>query len=225
MPVALSIDVAPATAAPAIVAGEEIVIWRSASGAIHAWEDRCPHRGMRLSFGFVRGETLACLYHGWRFATDGACTAIPAHPDLSPPRTICTSVLGAAERGGLVWMRRGPLVAAGEHPPALPGRTTPVRSITIDAPRDTVWAALMTIGMEIAVGVAACPLDETETRLIAAILPVDDTRTTVFVLILGADAAADARESAARWGLGLRQRLEGAAGTKPCVAKEPAPWP
>lgn len=27
-------------------------------------EDRCPHRGMKMSFA-VRGDHIACLYHGW----------------------------------------------------------------------------------------------------------------------------------------------------------------
>ena len=46
--------------------GESIVLWRDGAGKVHALEDRCPHRGMRLSFGFVRGDALNCLYHGWQ---------------------------------------------------------------------------------------------------------------------------------------------------------------
>jgi len=38
----------------------DIAVWRSVSGVVNAWENRCPHRGMRLSHGFVRGESLAC---------------------------------------------------------------------------------------------------------------------------------------------------------------------
>lgn len=29
--------------------GENIVVWRDAEGQVHALEDRCPHRGARLS--------------------------------------------------------------------------------------------------------------------------------------------------------------------------------
>ena len=46
--------------------GEEIVVWRDENGVAHTWEDRCPHRGMRLSMGFVRSDRIACLYHGWQ---------------------------------------------------------------------------------------------------------------------------------------------------------------
>src|SRR5687767_2567596 len=88
IPIALGIDIDPGTAAPARLAGMEVAIWRGQSGAIHAWRDRCPHRGMRLSFGFVRGEDISCLYHGWRYGADGGCRFIPAHPELEPPKAI-----------------------------------------------------------------------------------------------------------------------------------------
>ncbi|QDY71068.1 Rieske 2Fe-2S domain-containing protein [Qingshengfaniella alkalisoli] len=86
------------------VDGQELVIWRSASGRAQAWDNRCPHRGMRLSHGFVRGEQLACLYHGWHYGQDGVCSYIPAHPDLEPPKTICTQIHSCVEADGFVWV-------------------------------------------------------------------------------------------------------------------------
>ena len=71
-----------------ILCEAELAVWRSASGRIAAWRDRCPHRGMRLSHGFVRGESLNCIYHGWTYGADGACRRIPAHPEVVPPATI-----------------------------------------------------------------------------------------------------------------------------------------
>ncbi len=59
--------------------GHELVVWRTADGAVHAAADRCPHRGTRLSIGRVDGATLACAYHGWRYAGGGQCVHIPAH--------------------------------------------------------------------------------------------------------------------------------------------------
>ena len=35
--------------------GEDLVLWRDAAGAAHAWADQCPHRGARLSLGRVAG--------------------------------------------------------------------------------------------------------------------------------------------------------------------------
>jgi phenylpropionate dioxygenase-like ring-hydroxylating dioxygenase large terminal subunit len=132
-PVALSPDIEPDSACPVIVDGAEIVLWRG-GGTLQAWEDRCPHRGMRLSFGFVRGGQLACLYHGWRWRADGGCAHIPAHPDLEPPQTLRVRAFACAERDGLVWLGEG-------EPPAL-GPARPVRSLTVQAPRAAVEAAL-----------------------------------------------------------------------------------
>jgi nitrite reductase/ring-hydroxylating ferredoxin subunit len=47
--------------------------------------DRCPHRGARLSLDRVREGRLECPYHGWRFAAEGRCVAIPALPGFAPP--------------------------------------------------------------------------------------------------------------------------------------------
>ncbi|ACM38549.1 MULTISPECIES: Rieske (2Fe-2S) protein [Rhizobium/Agrobacterium group] len=103
VPVALSSSIEPGTSAGAVVDGAEIVVWRDAKGAAHVWEDRCPHRGMRMSFGFVRGDHIACLYHGWSYDTAGQCTHIPAHPDLDVPKTIRVTTYAAEERDGVIW--------------------------------------------------------------------------------------------------------------------------
>lgn len=60
--------------------GEPIVLWRDAAGALHAQEDRCPHRGARLSQGFVHDDTIVCPYHGVRIDSDGVIAAVPALP-------------------------------------------------------------------------------------------------------------------------------------------------
>ncbi len=103
VPVAVSADILAGTVVPARLPTGPIAVWRSATGNLYANGDRCPHRGMRLSHGFVRGETLSCIYHGWRFGTDGACQKIPAHPSVTPPKTINCGPLHVAETNGVVW--------------------------------------------------------------------------------------------------------------------------
>ena len=134
-PVALSPEITPEAPRPAVVDGAELVLWRGDDGAVRVWEDRCPHRGMRLSFGFVRGGQLACLYHGWRWRADGGCAHIPAHPDLDPPATLRVTAFPCAERDGLVWLGEG-------TPPALDAAARPVRSLTVAAPLATIATAL-----------------------------------------------------------------------------------
>jgi phenylpropionate dioxygenase-like ring-hydroxylating dioxygenase large terminal subunit len=58
--------------------GEPIVLVRTTQGKAFALRDICPHRGIPLRHGFVQGEDLACGYHGWSFAADGRCTAVPS---------------------------------------------------------------------------------------------------------------------------------------------------
>lgn len=132
-PLALAQDVETGTAAGTRLFGRELVVWRDAAGQAHVWEDRCPHRGMRLSFGFVRDGALACLYHGWQFDQAGQCRLIPAHPALAVPATIRATTHDCIERRGMIWTRRTdrlPGMAARSDPDE-PG-WVPVRSIAID---------------------------------------------------------------------------------------------
>ncbi|MHA1536345.1 MAG: Rieske 2Fe-2S domain-containing protein [Alphaproteobacteria bacterium] len=58
--------------------GENIALWRDADGQVHAIEDRCPHRGARLSLGWNLGDRLACWYHGVEVGGDGRVKDVPA---------------------------------------------------------------------------------------------------------------------------------------------------
>lgn len=140
-PVALSTDIEPGTANGTRILDREILVWRDASGAAHVWDDRCPHRGMRLSFGFVRGDRIACLYHGWQYDAGGRCRHVPAHPDLVPPETILVPVLAAVERLGMIWV----CVAQAKEASPPPGERAvqPVRSITIDRAAEVARARLL----------------------------------------------------------------------------------
>ena len=84
--------------------GEDLVLWRDSTGAVHAAADRCPHRGAALSMGRVQGDTLECGYHGWRFDGRGQCVAIPAVPQFKPPATHRACAYSARVAYGLVWV-------------------------------------------------------------------------------------------------------------------------
>lgn len=128
VPVALSADLPAATVVPAHTPSGILALWRSASGKLTALADRCPHRGMRLSYGFVRGEALSCIYHGWSYGRNGQCQRIPAHPDLSPPAAIKAASYSTEERNGVIWIA---LDEPKAPPPALEG-FKPLRSITLN---------------------------------------------------------------------------------------------
>ncbi len=147
---ALSTDLPPSTAMPTHCGSVEVALWRSGSGALRAWHDRCPHRGMRLSHGFVRGETLSCLYHGWRYDGSGQCRAIPAHPALKPPATIRTNPLAVMERDGVIWLAAATAENTGCLPPTLTEGLAPLRSLTVDAPLASVSSHLRTVDTSVA---------------------------------------------------------------------------
>lgn len=84
--------------------GQELAIWRADDGYVNVWENRCLHRGVRLSIGINDGTELKCQYHGWRYANRTAgCTYIPAHPADAPARRITNRTYPVKERFGLVW--------------------------------------------------------------------------------------------------------------------------
>jgi phenylpropionate dioxygenase-like ring-hydroxylating dioxygenase large terminal subunit len=64
-------------------AGEELLAWRDSGGAVHVQEDRCPHRGARLSLGVHMGDRLACNYHGVQVDAGGVVVSVPGSPGCS----------------------------------------------------------------------------------------------------------------------------------------------
>jgi ferredoxin-NADP reductase/nitrite reductase/ring-hydroxylating ferredoxin subunit len=94
--------------------GREFAVWRADDGYVNVWENRCLHRGSRLSIGINDGRELKCQYHGWRYANRTAgCTYIPAHPADAPARTVTNRTFPSKERYGLIWSA---LSAAEEFP-------------------------------------------------------------------------------------------------------------
>jgi toluene monooxygenase system ferredoxin subunit len=64
------------------LAGQDIVLV-NVGGEIRAYEDRCPHRGFKLSAGDLAGQVLTCVNHRWEFdALTGAGTN-PANCQLT----------------------------------------------------------------------------------------------------------------------------------------------
>jgi vanillate O-demethylase monooxygenase subunit len=83
---------------------ERVVLYRTTQG-ITAARDICLHRGAALSLGWVEVDEIVCAYHGFRYANDGRCTQVPAHPELPIPAKLCLSVFGTQEKFGLVWVQ------------------------------------------------------------------------------------------------------------------------
>ena len=103
-PIASSAEVQKRHVFHAQLLGREYAVWRADDGNVNVWENRCLHRGVRLTIGINEGSELRCQYHGWRYANRTAgCTYIPAHPADAPARTICNNTYPVKEAMGMVW--------------------------------------------------------------------------------------------------------------------------
>ena len=134
-PVAAGADLVPRHVVRSRLLGRRLAIWRADDGFVNVWEDRCIHRGMRLSLGINDGAELVCQYHGWRYSNrSGNCSYVPAHPGESPARTLRVPSFACAEKYGLVWSGS----SAGAEPsriPVLEGTDVLVlRSLPVNAP-------------------------------------------------------------------------------------------
>ncbi len=122
--------------------GRELAIWRADDGHVNIWENRCLHRGVRLSIGTNTGAELVCQYHGWRYANRSAgCTYIPAHPADAPARTVRNRTFPVLERYGLVWTHFSENTPAEPQPVGQYDDLT-LRPIPIGAPGKLVWEFL-----------------------------------------------------------------------------------
>ncbi len=102
------------------LAGQPLVLFRTAEARVVALEDVCAHRHAPLSIGCVDARGIRCLYHGLLFAPDGRCIEIPGQ-DRIPPQAKVRSYT-VAERHGWVWVWLGEAPAdEGLLPPAIAG--------------------------------------------------------------------------------------------------------
>ena len=80
------------------------VLFRHSRG-VSAFEDRCPHRGVRLSGGKVQNDRIVCPFHGFEFDADGACRLIPAQGEAGPiPKAMRARASPALEAHGFIFV-------------------------------------------------------------------------------------------------------------------------
>ena len=117
---ALKSDELPAYDCPPVrvkLLGEELIAFRTTSGAVGLIQNACPHRGASMFFGRNEEEGLRCVYHGWKFDVTGACVDMPSEPAESNFRTkVRAKAYPCVERGSIIWTYMGPR----EVPPPLP---------------------------------------------------------------------------------------------------------
>ncbi len=68
--------------------GTKLVVFADSTGALHVLDAYCRHMGGDLTRGTVKGDSVACPFHDWRWAGDGRCANVPyAHRVPARART------------------------------------------------------------------------------------------------------------------------------------------
>lgn len=98
------------------ILGEELVLYRGASGKAVAMQLRCAHRSLALDHGRIEGDCIRCPYHGWLYDETGRCLEQPAEPEGSGFKDkVKLKSYPTQEVSGLVFAYMGP-----EPAPVLP---------------------------------------------------------------------------------------------------------
>ncbi|MBW4443384.1 MAG: aromatic ring-hydroxylating dioxygenase subunit alpha [Plectolyngbya sp. WJT66-NPBG17] len=106
-PVARSTDLKPGTILRSRLLDTNLVLWRGEHTSAIAWEDRCPHRSVKLSTGTIVDDTLVCPYHGLAYAPSGQCVKVPAHPNYTASKQACVKSFAVQEQYGVVFVSLG----------------------------------------------------------------------------------------------------------------------
>ena len=146
VPALLSEQVSRADGAPVRVQlfGEKLVAFRDSNGKLGLLGESCPHRKASLAFGRNEECGLRCLYHGWKFDTEGNVIDMPSEPKASAlPEKAKHLSYPTREAGGLVWTYMGPPDAMPEFeaPPWAPHAEARVAIAKIELPCN--WAQIM----------------------------------------------------------------------------------
>jgi phthalate 4,5-dioxygenase len=112
---------------------EDYVMFRDSAGKVALMRERCCHRGASLMLGRVEDGGIRCIYHGWKFAANGAILDMPNCQDEKFKTRYRQPAYPVREVGGIIWTYLGP--AELEPPfPDLPFADLPADYLCLDVP-------------------------------------------------------------------------------------------
>ncbi|MFE1433030.1 Rieske 2Fe-2S domain-containing protein [Streptomyces griseoaurantiacus] len=118
--------------------GEELVLWRDLDGTLVCQTARCPHKGANIGDGRLKGNTVECPYHGFRFDAEGTCKVVPAlGAGARIPASLKLRTYPVREQHGLVWLWWGDAreeLPAIELPAELVNNSRPYETISWTRP-------------------------------------------------------------------------------------------
>jgi phenylpropionate dioxygenase-like ring-hydroxylating dioxygenase large terminal subunit len=88
--------------------GEKLIAFRDSTGRVGVMDHRCPHRCASLFLGRNEENGIRCVYHGWKFDTEGNCVDMPSvAPSQDFKEKVKARAYRVTERAGLVWVYMG----------------------------------------------------------------------------------------------------------------------
>lgn len=91
------------------ILGERLLAFRDSTGVVGLVDEFCPHRGASLAIARVEDCGIRCIYHGWKFATDGTIQETPNMPVGSKFKELNRLLsYPVREAGGIIWAYLGP---------------------------------------------------------------------------------------------------------------------
>ena len=101
-PVIRSVDLVAGSAQSKRILSQDFTLYRGESGQAYMVDGYCAHRLTRLHTGWVQGEEIRCIYHGWKYNGAGQCTEMPAERE-GLVRTVRIGGYPVHEYGGLIF--------------------------------------------------------------------------------------------------------------------------
>jgi len=111
MPALMSSELPENDGAPVRVRllGEDLIAFRDSNGDVGLVDAFCPHRRAPMFFGRNEECGLRCVYHGWKFNTEGDCIDMPSEAEGSSlHQRIKIKAYPCIDKGGIVWTYMGP---------------------------------------------------------------------------------------------------------------------
>lgn len=83
--------------------GTKLVVFADSSGELKVLDGYCRHLGGDLTQGTIKGDSVACPFHGWQWGGEGRCVNIP-YAKRVPPRARTRKWLTCEENKQLfIW--------------------------------------------------------------------------------------------------------------------------
>jgi 3-ketosteroid 9alpha-monooxygenase subunit A len=86
--------------------GTRLVVFGDSDDTLHVLDAYCRHMGADLGRGTVKGDSVACPFHDWRWGGDGRCAGVPYAKRT--PRIAKTRSWPTCQENGLLFVWHDP---------------------------------------------------------------------------------------------------------------------